>query len=409
MNILLINHYAGTTELGMEFRPYYFAREWVKMGHNVTIIAASFSHLRRKNPIISSSFQEEMIDGIKYVWIKTPEYEGNGLGRIKNMFFFLKGLSSKTKFIANTYKPDVVIASSTYPNDNYFAKKISKLANAKYIWEVNDLWPLSPMELGGMSRFHPFIMFLKHGELFSYKNIDAAVSLLPNTEDYMKQQGLGDNKWHYIPNGIVLEDWQNKVEVSQEYSDVFAKLHTQGKTIIGYTGGHAISNSLKTIIDAAKQIVESHKDIHFVFIGDGQEKLNLIKQAEGLNNITFMAPVSKAQIPTILELMDILIITWNKSSIYRFGISPNKIFDYMMAQKPIIHGTDAPNKFVDEAECGIAIAPESPNEIVSAIDSLQQMSKEEISIMGKNGKEYILANHDYKVLAERFISVISDY
>ncbi|OYT11120.1 MAG: hypothetical protein B6I18_05530 [Bacteroidetes bacterium 4572_112] len=322
MNILLINHYAGTTELGMEFRPYYFAREWVKMGHNVTIIAASFSHLRRKNPIISSSFQEEMIDGIKYVWIKTPEYEGNGLGRIKNMFFFLKGLFSKTKFIANTYKPDVVIASSTYPNDNYFAKKISKLANAKYIWEVNDLWPLSPMELGGMSRFHPFIMFLKHGELFSYRNIDAAVSLLPNTEDYMKQQGLGDNKWHYIPNGIVLEDWQNKVEVSQEYSDVFAKLHTQGKTIIGYTGGHAISNSLKTIIDAAKQIVESHKNIHFVFI---------------------------------------------------------------------------------------AIAPESPNEIVSAIDSLQQMSKEEISIMGKNGKEYILANHDYKVLAERFISVISDY
>ncbi|MCK5846071.1 MAG: glycosyltransferase family 4 protein [Bacteroidales bacterium] len=408
MNILLINHYAGTLELGMEFRPYYLAKEWVSMGHNVTIIAASFSHLRRQNPEVISGFQEEMIDGIRYVWIKTPTYEGNGLGRIKNMFFFLKGLSSKVKYLANTYKPDVVIASSTYPNDNYFARKISKIANAKYIWEVNDLWPLSPMELGGMSRFHPFIMFLKRGELFAYKNIDAAVSLLPNTEEYMKSQGLGNNKWHYIPNGIVVEDWQNKVEVSKGYSDVFDKLHSQGKTIIGYTGGHAISNSLNTIIDAAKMMEDSHKSIHFVFIGDGQEKQNLIKQAAGLNNITFLAPVSKGQIPSILELMDILIITWNKSAIYRFGISPNKIFDYMMSQKPIIHATDAPNKFVDVADCGIAIEPQNSLQIVDAINELKLKSPAELEIMGRNGKKYILANHDYKVLAANFINIINN-
>ena len=407
MNILLINHYAGTVELGMEFRPYYFAKEWVKMGHNVTIIAASFSHLRRKNPTVDSNFKEEMIEGIKFVWIKTPEYEGNGLGRIKNMFFFLKGLSSKTKFIANTYKPDVVIASSTYPNDNYFARKISKMANSKYIWEVNDLWPLSPMELGGMSRFHPFIMFLKHGELFSYKSIDAAVSLLPNTEAYMKTQGLGDNKWYYIPNGIVIEDWQKQLKAPKEYSDVFDKLHSEGKTIIGYTGGHAISNSLNTIIEAAK-MMESNTKIHFVFVGDGQEKQNLIKQAHNLDNISFLAPVYKAQIPSILQMMDILIITWNKSSIYRFGISPNKIFDYMMAQKPIIHATDAPNKFVDEADCGLAIEPQNPKEIVNAINKIKQTDADRLTQMGANGKDYILKNHDYKVLADKFIKIIDN-
>jgi len=406
MNILLINHYAGTTELGMEFRPYYFAKEWIKLGHNVTIIAASFSHLRRKNPSISTSFQEEIIDGIKYVWIKTPTYEGNGLGRIKNMFVFLKGLSAKTKYIANTYKPDVVIASSTYPNDNYFARKISKITKAKYLWEVNDLWPLSPMELGGMSRFHPFIMMLKHGELFSYKNIDAAVSLLPNTEDYMKSQGLGENKWYYIPNGIVVEDWSKSEPISNDYLDIFTNLKAKGKTIIGYTGGHAISNSLNTIIEAARQIDDDN--IHFVFVGDGQEKKNLIKQAEGLENITFLAPVSKNQIPTILAMMNILIITWNKSSIYRFGISPNKIFDYMMAQKPIIHATDAPNKFVDTADCGLAVEPENPKAIINAINELNNKSKEELFAMGENGKKYILANHDYKVLAEKFIGIIEE-
>jgi len=407
MNILLINHYAGTIDYGMEFRPYYLAKEWVKQGHNVVIIAASFSHLRRKNPEISSDMQEEIIDGIKYLWVKTPTYEGNGVGRIKNMFSFISKLSSKAKYIADNYKPDVVIASSTYPSDNYIARRISKSSDAKYIWEVNDLWPLSPMELGGMSKYHPFIMLMKHGELFSYRNVDAVVSLLPNTLPYMQSQCLAPEKWHYIPNGIVIEDWDNSEQIPKEYSEIFDKLHKDKKTILGYTGGHAISNSLSTIIDAAI-LLKDNADYHFVFIGDGQEKKNLIEKAKGLNNITFLPPVSKSQIPNILSQMDILLITWNKSSIYRFGISPNKIFDYMMAQKPIIHATDAPNKFVDTAECGIAIEPENPEEIIKAIDILKHKSREELDIMGENAKKYILENHDYKVLAANFVDIIKN-
>lgn len=77
MNIILINHYAGSNIHGMEFRPYYLAREWVKMGHNVTIIAASFSHLRQKNPDISA-ITEEVIDGIRYIWLPVNKYQGNG-------------------------------------------------------------------------------------------------------------------------------------------------------------------------------------------------------------------------------------------------------------------------------------------------------------------------------------------
>ena len=406
MNILLINHYAGTVDLGMEFRPFYLAKEWVKHGHNVTIIAASFSHLRRKNPIISSNFEEEMIEGIKYVWVNTPAYEGNGIGRIKNMFFFLNKLSRKTKYIAKNYKPDVVIASSTYPSDNYIANSICKKSGAKHIWEVNDLWPLSPMELGGMSKYHPFIMMMKHGELYAYKNVDAVVSLLPNTLEYMRLQGLEESKWNYIPNGIVVEDWQKSEHISDEYKSVFSALKSKGKTIIGYTGGHAISNSLNTIIDAAK-LIRDNENIHFIFVGDGQEKQNLIKQANGLDNITFLKPVSKNLIPSILKEMDILLITWNKSSIYRFGISPNKIFDYMMAAKPIIHATDAPNKFVDEANCGLAIEPESPEEIVSAIKQLLGFSDEKLKLLGENGRNYILKKHDYKVLSQKFIDVIN--
>ena len=109
MNIVLINHYAGSPEMGMEFRPYYFAREWVKMGHKVDIIAADFSHLRRKNPNVSEDFQTDVIDGINYHWIKTRRYEGNGASRAITMAQFITKLWLHADRIIKEMEPDVVI------------------------------------------------------------------------------------------------------------------------------------------------------------------------------------------------------------------------------------------------------------------------------------------------------------
>lgn len=164
MNILLINHYAGSDYHGMEFRPYYMAREWVNMGHNVTIIAADFSHLRKKNPNIKEDFEEEIIDGITYVWVKTPEYHGNGVGRIKNISTFMYKLRISYKKVADKYKPNAVIASSTYPLDIYPAHRIAKRSNAKLFFEIHDLWPLTPMEIGGYSKNNPAIVLLQRAK-----------------------------------------------------------------------------------------------------------------------------------------------------------------------------------------------------------------------------------------------------
>jgi len=189
MRILIINHYAGSPKMGMEFRPYYFAQEWLKLGHDVFILAADFSHLRKENPKITSDFEVQNIDGIKYIWVKTPEYDGNGIKRALNIFSFTKKLSAKAKKIANVFKPDAVIASSTYTSDNWPAHKIAKIAKAKYVYEVHDLWPLSPMELGGMKKTNPFIMLMQRAENFAYKNADAVASMLPKTLEYMKKHG----------------------------------------------------------------------------------------------------------------------------------------------------------------------------------------------------------------------------
>lgn len=126
--VLLINHYAGSNEMGMDFRPYYLAREWKKNGYNVKIIAADYSHLRQKNPEVNYDFQKEMIDGLSYYWVRTIPYKGNGIKRAFTMFQFVGKLLFKAKKIAKEFKPDVIITASTYPLDIFAAKRIKKYA-----------------------------------------------------------------------------------------------------------------------------------------------------------------------------------------------------------------------------------------------------------------------------------------
>lgn len=407
MNILLINHYAGCPQCGMEFRPFYLAKEWTKQGHNVTILAANFSHLRRLNPDFVTEIKEQNIDAIKYLWIKTPEYQGNGLSRIKNIFSFVRKINQKASSIANDLKPDAVIASSTYPMDIVPAKKIAKKSGAKLIFEIHDLWPLSPMELGGYSKLHPFIAFVQHYENYAYKHSDAVVSILPKTKEHCTEHGLSAEKWHHIPNGIFLDDWNNSKPIPDEYKSFFEKIKANGKKIIGYAGGHAISNALETIIDAAHQL-KNDKRFFFVLVGDGAEKSNLMQKAEGLNNIKFFDPLPKNSIPNLLSYFDILYIGWHKSPLYRFGISPNKVFDYMMAAKPIIHAVEAGNDPVQDAQCGISIEPENTKALIDAINNLANLPEKEINILGQRAKEYVMKNHLYSKLADDFLKIIEN-
>lgn len=404
MNILLINHYAGSPDMGMEFRPYYFAREWIKAGHNVSILAADNSHLRKRKVIIEKSFKEELVDGIKYIWIKTPEYNGNGISRVLNIFSFVRQTYFNANKLAKQLKPDVVIASSTYPSDNYTARKIAKICKAKHIYEVHDLWPLSPMELGNMSKYHPFIMLMQHGENYAYRHCDAVVSMLPNTKEHMQQHGLDLNKWHYIPNGIVIDDWNNPEPIPQEYDRLFADLKKKGKFIIGYTGGHAVSNALETLIDAATLLKDDDK-ISFILVGDGVEKSKLIEKAVGLENVIFLNPVSKKAMPTLLIKMDAVCFGANKSKLYKYGISMNKMMDYMMAEKPVIQYIDTEYDIIQKAEAGFSVEAQNPLLLAECIKKTSNLSEENKLKYGRKGKAFILQNHDYSKLSKDFLKI----
>lgn len=407
MNIIIINHYAGSPKYGMEYRHFYLAKEWTELGHKVCIVAASFSHLRNMEPVVSGSASTETVDGVQYIWLKTPPYKGNGIARVINMLSFGLEIVMYTKKIMSFCDPDLVIASSPHPFIIFGANRLARLSDAKLLFEVRDLWPLTLTELNRIPERHPFIAMMQKCENFAYKVSDRVISLLPKADTYMRDHGLKREKFSYIPNGINISEWQYAGRNICPHRTILTQLKNEAKFIVGYAGSHGLANDLDTLIDAAT-LMQS-EPVAFVLVGSGPEKKRLVNVSEqrGLSNINFLNSISKSAIPELLSLMDVLYIGWKNDPLYRFGISPNKIMDYMMAGKPVIHAVSAPNDMVAESCCGLTIQPENPNAAAGAIIRLMNMTETERKSMGLNGKNYVAANHDYKILAKRYLESIN--
>jgi glycosyltransferase involved in cell wall biosynthesis len=411
VNILLVNHYAGSPRHGMEYRPYYLAREWVRAGHRVQIVAASFSHVRSRQPELpaeGASAFDETIDGIAYRWLRTPAYRGNGVGRAFNILRFLTRLWRISKDLAMAFRPDVVIASSTYPMDIWVGRRLARIARAALVYEVHDLWPASPIELNGMSPSHPFIRLCQKAEDDAYRDADAVVSMLPCVAEHMQRHGLDVRKLHIVPNGVAPEDWSGEPAPLEDALAVHLRaMRNQGRTLVGYAGSHGLPNALDVLLDAAALLKE--EPFAFVLVGDGHEKARLAERvrAEGLRHVALFDPIRKAQIPEFLHALDIAYIGWRRVAIYRFGIAPNKLMDYMMAGCPVLHSVEAGNDPVAEAGCGLTVAPESAVAVAAGLRDLAALTPGERAAMGARGRAFVLAHHTYPVLARRFLDTIA--
>jgi glycosyltransferase involved in cell wall biosynthesis len=406
LNILLINHYAGSIRHGMEFRPYYLAREWVRLGHRVRIVASSHSHIRATAPQLEGRDRlDEQIDGIEYTWLATPPYCGNGLARVRNMGAFVSRLLRDQARLAAEVKPDVVIASSTYPLDIWPAHRIARGAGARLVYEVHDLWPLSPMELGGYSKWHPFIMLLQAAENFACRRSDAVISILPKVREHLEAHGMAPHKLHVVPNGTDPAEWMSTLEqLPPALEQQLTTLRERGRFIVGYAGTHGVSNAMGTLLEAAALV--RNEPVDFVLVGTGPDKPALQQQAARmeLHNVHFFEPIAKRQVPALLARFDVAYMGWQRQPLYRFGIAPNKLIDYMMAGCPILHGVEAGNDPVADAGCGLTVAPEDPHAVAAGIDALRALPPGRLAELGRRGRAFALANHTYPVLGQRFLT-----
>lgn len=407
MHILLINHYGGSPHYGPDCRPYYLAKEWVARGHEVSIVAATESHLRYRKPAAGQAVSQELINGIRYVWVKSPGYRGNGLGRAMNIFVFVARLLTHHRTIVGRTPPGVVIGSSTYPLDCYPAKRMARAAAVQMVYEVHDLWPLSPIELGGMSPRHPFVLLMQWAENFACRNADRVVSLLPKAEDHLRAHGMQNGSFCYVPNGIDVEEWRSYHDpIPGSHQGILDSLRSQGRFLIGYTGAHGVANALDAVVEAAYLVPDV--PVTFVLVGQGAEKERLQRRAGemGLSNLVFLPPVPKTCMPALLKALDVVYIGLQKQPLFRFGVSPNKLMDYMMAAKPVISAIEAGNDIVAESNCGLSVEPENPRALAAAVKRMMAFTPQALEELGQRGQNFILRNLDYRVLADRFLSFI---
>lgn len=400
----MISHYAGGPKYGMEFRSYYMGREWVRMGHKVMIVGATYSHLRKQQPTEG----HEMLEGIDYYWLKTRTYEGNGAGRVLSMFEFVHQVyKHRSEFIS--FQPDMVIASSVYTFDLYPCRHIARKTGAKLVYEVHDLWPLSPMVIGGYSQWHPFIWLLQRGENYAYRHCDMVVSMLDKAFPHMQRHGLTEDRFCCIPNGFLSEEWADidSIELPEEHKSLFDKIQAEGKTIIGFAGGHTQSTAMDILIEAANSL-KDRNDIAYVLVGKGPQKEELIALAQryGLHNVHFLPPVEKCCIPQVIRQFDICYEGGVHSFLHQYGTSANKMIDYMLSGKPIVKSVDEPNSEVERVGCGIQIEAENVAQVSEAIATLANMSHEERRAMGAKGREYALNNLNLTTLSEQFIEKV---
>ncbi|OUV41686.1 MAG: hypothetical protein CBC71_04910 [Rhodobacteraceae bacterium TMED111] len=394
--IWIINQYSGSPKHGMTFRSYFLAKEFIKR-HKVTIFSASFSHVMSNPPSVSKTYTEENINGIDYLWLKVPTYNSSkSLGRVLSMFIFLYRL-----FFLNVKKrdtPDVIIVSSISPFPIWKAYFWSRYYKAKLIFEVRDIWPLTIIELGNFKKNNPFVFLLQLTENFAYKVSDYVVSVLPNAFSHMKNHGLDKNRFIHIPNGIDLNMTLQKIKPE------IASQIPKNKFIIAYTGAVGIANSLITFAEAAN-LLKDNNEIIFLIVGDGSEKEDILnyKLHNKIKNLVLVDPIPKKNvIPLLKEYSDVCFIGLMSQPLFRFGVSPNKMFDYLYSAKPIIQSIDSANDIVKEAKAGISVKPENPKEIADAILKLYKMPESKRNELGQNGRVYVEKYHSYEQLAKQY-------
>jgi glycosyltransferase involved in cell wall biosynthesis len=398
-----INQYSSTPETAMGGRHYYLAQELAKKGHQVYVIAGRYSHLLR-NPkqFDEQYFIEEIIPNFSFVWVNLPEYqEAHSKQRVLNWFKFSWLLRNMSNVIPA--KPDVILYSSPSLIGYLGAKYLANKFRVPFIFEVRDIWPLTLMELGGHSSKHPFIKFMQWIEDRAYKKADYVFSNLYNAVEHMQTRGLDSSKFHWIPNGVSLEEVSQKQPLNAE---TLSQL-PQNKFIIGYTGTIGVANAIDDLIEAAK-ILSSNPQLHFVLVGSGKEKESLIRKVQSLDlrNITFIDAIPKKQIQSMLEQFDICYIGWQKNSLYRFGIAPNKLPEYLYAGKPIIHAFSGKGDIVQQAQAGITIEAEDPEAIVGAVQQLYNLTAEQRQQLGSNGKQFVLQHLEYAMIAEKLENIV---
>lgn len=407
MKIWIFHNYSMLPEHGQLTRAYSFGKYLESEGHQPVVFVGSHPH----------NTQLQLIDGkerfrvyretpFPWVLVKTCSY---GKSKIKRVFSMFEYYFNAKKAAKNFDKPDAILGSSAHPLAALLAVRLGKKYRCKSIVEIRDLWPESIVAYGLMKKNNPIIKFLYIFEKYLYTEADAVVFTMEGGKDYIVEQkwdkGNGGpidlSKVFHINNGVDLETFQydkinNQVsDVDLENSDIFK---------VVYTGSIRRANNIDVLLDTAK-LIKNNK-VRFLIWGTGDELQRLQKRVldERIENVVFKGFVEKKYIPFIVSKADLNFFHVDNTELLRYGLSLNKMFEYMAAGKPVM--MDCVTKYNPVIQCGAGVITDdqNPETIARCIDAFSHISRDEYKNFCE--KASIGAEkYDFKVLTKRLVEI----
>ena len=376
----------------------------MKMGHDVTIFSASTVHNSDTDLITDGSkWREETVDGVHHVYIKCCGYHGNGLKRVLNMYEFawrLPGVCRKFP------KPDAVVATSMPPMSCDAGIRLAHKYGCKGIAEIADLWPESLIAYEIAGKHNPAVLYLRRLEKRIYTKADAVIFTMEGAYDYIIEQGwekdVPREKIFFINNGVDLEAFDYNKE---HYKIDDPDLENPDIFKVVYAGSIRKVNNLGLLLDTAKQVKDPK--IKFLIWGDGDEREALENRVrnENISNVVFKGRVEKKYIPYITSFADLNIAHNTPSPLFRFGISFNKLFDYLAAGKPILSDFPCPYNPAIQYGAGVSVDEPSACNIAGQIEKITELTPEKYAEFCANAKKAAL-EYDFKNLTQKLINVI---
>ncbi|TYO83364.1 glycosyltransferase family 4 protein [Pseudomonas sp. CK-NBRI-02] len=404
MNVWYVHPYAGGPGVGRYWRPYYFSKFWNKAGHRSVVISAGYHHLLEPDEKRTGTAD---VNGTEYVYVPTLRYLGNGLGRMLSMLMFAVMLLPFC--IGQAFKrgrPDAIIYSSPHPFGVISCWLAARLLRAKFVFEVRDIWPLSLIELGGLKASNPLVRVTGWIERFAYARADKVISLLPCAEPHMASKGLAAGKFMWVPNGVDSSDAQPDLAVHESgFVQHVKSLRAQGTFVVIYAGAHGEPNALEGLVRSAKLLAEREADVRIILVGKGErkEQLKAIASQDASGLVEFFEQQPKEVVMAALKLASAGYISLKSEPIFRFGVSPNKLWDYMLVGLPVIFACKAGNDPVGDYDCGVSADPDSAEDIAAAISCLLPLSADERRAMGRRGHDAVLGHYTYEKLARKVV------
>jgi glycosyltransferase involved in cell wall biosynthesis len=373
--VWIVNQYAGSPRHGMEYRHYYLAQGLADRSHYPIVISGSRSHLFTRPPDVSRAFTLETVADVRYCWVAVPGYQrAISVGRVLNMVAFAAALERLPT--TKLPRPDAILVSSPSLFPIGVAARWARRFGARLVFEVRDIWPLTLQELGGLSSRHPL------------------------ADRHMVVRGMDAAKFHYLPNGVDLDS-------SSPSTDVPGAVHEAmqpGAFTVGFVGTLGAANVLETLIDAARLLDPGRFAV--VIVGHGPERERLMARAADVPNVVFTGPVPKERITAAISLFDACYVGYRRSSLYRFGVSPNKLYEYMAAGRPVLFAAEAANQPVRDADCGQTLPPEDPRALANAIRILAARPAAERARLGANARAYVERHHAYGRLSGELAEIL---